>query len=61
MGSLQIQTRAEELVAVAEVKNCVAPERDKVKNCKRQEKIARIAGIAKIAKIEDRTLARITR
>jgi hypothetical protein len=37
VGSLQIQTRVEELVAAAEVKNCVAPERDEVKNCNRQE------------------------
>jgi hypothetical protein len=34
VGSLLIQTRTEELVAVAEVKNCVAAERDEVKNCR---------------------------
>jgi hypothetical protein len=36
VGSLSIQTRAEELVAMAEVKNCVASERDEVKNCKKE-------------------------
>jgi hypothetical protein len=35
VGSLLIQTRTEELVALADVKNCGAPERDEVKNCKR--------------------------
>ena len=35
MGSLSIQTRAEEVVAMAEVKNCGLSERTRVKNCKR--------------------------
>jgi hypothetical protein len=39
VGSLQIQTRVEELVAAAEVKNCVGSERDDVKNCKRRREI----------------------
>jgi hypothetical protein len=34
VGSLSVQTRAEELVAAAEVKNCGGSEREKVKNCK---------------------------
>jgi hypothetical protein len=34
VGSLQIQTRAGEVVAPAEVKNCGLLERAKVKNCK---------------------------
>jgi hypothetical protein len=34
VGSLQIQTRAGEVVAPAEVKNCGLLERAEVKNCK---------------------------
>jgi hypothetical protein len=36
VGSLSIQTRAEELVAAAEVKNCGGAERTGVKNCKKE-------------------------
>jgi hypothetical protein len=37
VGSLSIQTHAEELVAAAEVKNCGRSERARVKNCKRRK------------------------
>jgi len=51
MGSLIAQTHAGAVVAMAEVKNCGASERERVKNCKRSCRIAKIAGIAKIARI----------
>ena len=43
VGSLSIQTRAEELVAAAEVKNCVGSERDGVKNCKMEHSVRGIS------------------
>jgi hypothetical protein len=38
VGSLSVQTRAEEVVAMAGVKNCGLSERNEVKNCKWQGK-----------------------